>query len=59
VQDRPGHDRRYDIKISKIHDELGWQPRWSLQEGLMDTVKWYLDNPEWVEAITAQSDYGS
>jgi dTDP-glucose 4,6-dehydratase len=59
VQDRPGHDRRYDINISKIHQELGWQPRWSLQKGLLDTVKWYLNNPEWVEAITAQSDYGS
>ena len=59
VQDRPGHDRRYDINISKIHAELGWQPCWSLHTGLLDTVKWYLDNPEWVEAITAQSDYGS
>jgi dTDP-glucose 4,6-dehydratase len=59
VQDRPGHDRRYDINISKIHQELGWQPRWSLQKGLLDTVKWYLNNTEWVEAITAQSDYGS
>jgi dTDP-glucose 4,6-dehydratase len=59
VQDRPGHDRRYDIKIDKIREELGWQPRWSLRAGLLDTVKWYLDNPEWVAAITAQSDYGA
>ncbi|MEA4813237.1 MAG: dTDP-glucose 4,6-dehydratase [Anaerolineaceae bacterium] len=59
VQDRPGHDRRYDIDISKIHRELGWKPRWSLQKGLLDTVKWYLDNPEWVKAITAQSDYNT
>ena len=59
VQDRPGHDRRYDIKIDKIEQELGWKPRWSLQTGMLDTVKWYLDNPEWVQAITEQSDYAS
>lgn len=56
VQDRPGHDRRYDIKIDKIHKELGWQPSHDLSQGLLDTVKWYLDNPEWIEAITKQSD---
>lgn len=56
VQDRPGHDRRYDIKIDKIHQELGWQPRHDLTQGLLDTVKWYLDNTGWIEAITKQSD---
>jgi dTDP-glucose 4,6-dehydratase len=59
VQDRPGHDRRYDINIEKIHHELGWQPSWSLEKGMLDTIKWYLDNPEWVKTITEQSDYGS
>jgi dTDP-glucose 4,6-dehydratase len=59
VQDRPGHDRRYDIKIDKIHQELGWEPRHDLAQGLRDTVKWYLDNPDWVDEITRQSDYTS
>ncbi len=59
VQDRPGHDRRYDIKIDKIAKELNWTPSRDLQQGLRDTVQWYLDNPEWVQAITVQSDYSS
>ncbi len=57
VPDRPGHDRRYDIDISKINRELGWQPRHDLQQGLLATVRWYLEHPEWVRAITQQSDY--
>jgi dTDP-glucose 4,6-dehydratase len=57
VPDRPGHDRRYDIDISKINSELGWQPRHDLQQGLLATVRWYLEHPEWVAAITQQSDY--
>lgn len=57
VADRPGHDRRYSIAIDKIRSELGWQPRQSLQTGLLETVKWYLDNPEWVEAVSQQPDY--
>jgi len=57
VPDRPGHDRRYDIDISKIKSELGWQPRNTLQDGLRATVQWYLEHPEWVAAITQQSDY--
>mgnify|MGYP001027935936 FL=1 len=57
VADRPGHDRRYDINIAKIEQELGWKPSHDLRQGLVDTVKWYLDNPEWVEEITKQSDY--
>jgi dTDP-glucose 4,6-dehydratase len=59
VQDRPGHDRRYDIKIDKIEKELNWTPSRDLQQGLRVTVQWYLDNPEWVQAITEQSDYSS
>jgi len=59
VADRPGHDRRYDINIAKIEHELGWKPNHDLRQGLVDTVKWYLDNPTWVEAITKQSDYDS
>jgi dTDP-glucose 4,6-dehydratase len=59
VQDRPGHDRRYDINIGKIQQELGWQPRHDLAQGLLDTVKWYMDNPEWVDEIVKQSDYNT
>lgn len=57
VTDRPGHDRRYAMDITKISRELGWQPRYRLAEGLSDTVQWYLDHPEWVEAIHKQQEY--
>lgn len=59
VPDRPGHDRRYDIKIEKIGEELGWEPHYSLEEGLRKTITWYLENDGWVEAITKQSDYST
>lgn len=59
VTDRPGHDRRYDINIAKIQRELDWQPRQSLASGLLKTVEWYLNHPEWVEAIHTQQDYQS
>jgi len=59
VADRPGHDRRYDINITKIKDELGWQPRHSLKQGMLDTVVWYLEHPEWVQSVTHNSDYSS
>jgi dTDP-glucose 4,6-dehydratase len=57
VPDRPGHDRRYAIDISKINTQLGWQPRQSLASGLQKTVEWYLSHPEWVSAIRQQQDY--
>jgi len=57
VADRPGHDRRYAMDIGKISRELGWRPRQSLHSGLTRTVRWYLDNPDWIEAIRGQSDY--
>jgi len=59
ITDRPGHDRRYAMDISKISSELGWQPRHTLQEGLAGTVQWYLDHPDWVEAIRRQQTYQS
>ena len=59
VADRPGHDRRYDIDITKIKNELGWQPRHSLKQGMLDTVVWYLEHPEWVQSVTHNSDYSS
>ncbi len=59
VTDRPGHDRRYDINTQKISSELGWEPGLSFQQGMAQTVQWYLENPDWVEAITRQSDYST
>ena len=57
VKDRPGHDRRYDMDTTKISSELGWHPRHTLQQGLLDTVHWYLSHPEWVESIRRQQEY--
>ncbi len=51
VKDRPGHDRRYAIDSSKIEKELGWRREVTLEQGLEDTVKWYLDNPGWCENV--------
>ncbi len=53
VIDRPGHDRRYAIDPTKIHEELGWKPKVDFQTGLRRTVQWYLENPEWVERVTS------
>jgi dTDP-glucose 4,6-dehydratase len=57
VDDRPGHDRRYALDITKIKRELGWQPRQSLESGIRQTVNWYLSHPEWVAAVRQQEDY--
>ncbi len=51
VTDRPGHDRRYAIDFSKLHNELGWNPTLSFQEGIRQTVGWYLKHPEWVANV--------
>lgn len=51
VKDRPGHDRRYALDISKIKRELGWKPRYTFEEGIKKTVKWYLDNRIWWERV--------
>ncbi|MEX2578623.1 MAG: dTDP-glucose 4,6-dehydratase [Verrucomicrobiales bacterium] len=51
VTDRPGHDRRYAIDSSKIETELGWAPRESFRTGLEKTVRWYLENAEWIRRI--------
>ncbi len=57
VPDRPGHDRRYALDITKIQSDLGWSPRHSLSEGLLETVHWYLDHPAWLQAIHQNPDY--
>jgi dTDP-glucose 4,6-dehydratase len=59
VADRPGHDRRYAMDISKIEKDLGWQPKQTLETGLFKTVSWYLDHPDWVSAVSQQGDYQS
>jgi len=53
VEDRPGHDRRYAIDADKITSELGWRPAHSLEMGLAETVRWYLENRNWCEAVQA------
>jgi dTDP-glucose 4,6-dehydratase len=57
VADRPGHDRRYAMDISKIGSDLGWEPREWLESGLRKTIEWYLNHEDWVTAIQKQSDY--
>src|SRR5205807_1378329 len=51
VKDRPGHDRRYAIDCSKIERELDWRPEISFDQGLLDTVKWYQENADWIANI--------
>jgi dTDP-glucose 4,6-dehydratase len=51
VADRPGHDRRYAIDASKLKSELGWQPAHSFEQGIADTVDWYLDHQDWVQRV--------
>lgn len=58
VADRPGHDKRYAIDASRIQRELGWQPSVSFEEGIEQTVQWYLDNPDWWTAIL-ETRYGT
>ena len=53
VQDRPGHDRRYAIDNTKITKELGWAPAYTFEEGIKETIRWYLDHPGWVERVTS------
>jgi dTDP-glucose 4,6-dehydratase len=51
VTDRPGHDRRYAIDAGKMERELGWKPKYTFEQGIKDTVKWYLDNRAWWEHV--------
>jgi dTDP-glucose 4,6-dehydratase len=56
VKDRAGHDLRYAIDFSKLNRELGWEPSLKFEEGLRKTVQWYLENEQWLNAVTS-GDY--
>ena len=59
VKDRPGHDRRYAIDAAKTKRELGWEPSYTFERGIAETIDWYLANQEWVAEVTsgAYRDY--
>ena len=56
VTDRLGHDARYAIDSTKLQKELGWEPSLQFEEGIEKTVRWYLDNQEWMDNVTS-GDY--
>lgn len=56
VKDRPGHDRRYAIDATKLKEELGWEPAYNFETGIVKTIQWYLDNKQWWERIIS-GDY--
>jgi dTDP-glucose 4,6-dehydratase len=58
VKDRPGHDQRYAIDPSRIKNELGWQPSFTVEQGLEKTVQWYLDNKHWWKPLQNRSGVG-
>ena len=53
VEDRKGHDRRYGIDPAKIKKELGWEPETAFENGIKKTIKWYLDNEDWMKNVTS------
>jgi dTDP-glucose 4,6-dehydratase len=52
VKDRPGHDRRYAIDAGKIKRELGWEPSYTFEKGIRETIRWYLDQQDWIAQVT-------
>jgi len=54
VTDRPGHDFRYAMDISKINSRLNWQPKETFESGIQKTIQWYLNNPDWVSAVSGK-----
>jgi dTDP-glucose 4,6-dehydratase len=58
VKDRPGHDRRYAIDNTKITTELGWEPAYTFEQGIKETIQWYLENTKWIENIIS-GDYAN
>ena len=59
VKDRPGHDFRYDIDISKINKTLRWKPSHDLMSGMEETVAWYLANNDWVDSVMEKNDFSA
>lgn len=53
IKDRPGHDRRYAIDSTKIKTQLGWKPKYTFEQGMEETISWYLKNTKWVENIVS------
>lgn len=53
VKDRPGHDRRYAIDATKINNELGWKPAQTFETGIALTVRWYMENQNWIDNVTS------
>jgi dTDP-glucose 4,6-dehydratase len=53
VKDRPGHDKRYAIDATKLSKELGWKPSVTFEQGLSETIDWYLENTEWLKHVTS------
>ena len=53
VTDRPGHDARYAIDSTKLQKELGWEPSLQFEEGIEKTVRWYLENQEWMDNVNS------
>jgi dTDP-glucose 4,6-dehydratase len=58
VKDRPGHDRRYAIDNTKITTQLGWEPSYTFEEGIKETIEWYVNNKGWIENIVS-GDYAN
>ena len=52
VKDRPGHDLRYAIDASKIQKELGWTPAHQFEDGIRETIRWYLDHQAWIQTVS-------
>jgi dTDP-glucose 4,6-dehydratase len=55
VQDRPGHDRRYAMDVTKARHNLGFEPEVEFEQGLRDTVDWYLEHRDWCRAVQGES----
>ncbi|NLB18062.1 MAG: dTDP-glucose 4,6-dehydratase, partial [Syntrophomonadaceae bacterium] len=56
VKDRPGHDRRYAIDNTKITTQLGWEPAYAFEQGIQETIEWYLANGDWIRNVVS-GDY--